>query len=201
VTQTPYGAVLATIPATVDAPVPTIALLAHVDTAPQFPGKDVKPIVHRSFGGEDIVLPDDPEQVLSSKALPYLAQKVGDDIVTASGKTLLGADDKAGIAIIMAVARHLLQAPGLAHGKIRIGFTSLPENCGAVSTCASSAMVGTGASTVAGIVASTAPYGVCVTSRAPISFSSSTSRLSRSNWFCELGDVDDEGSAVVSICA
>ena len=114
VTLTAYGAVLATIPATVDAPVPTIALLAHVDTAPQFPGKDVKPIVHRSYGGEDIVLPDDPEQVLSPKALPYLAQKVGDDIVTASGKTLLGADDKAGIAIIMAAARHLLQTPGSA---------------------------------------------------------------------------------------
>ena len=123
VTQTSYGAVLATIPATVDAPVPTIALLAHVDTAPQFPGKDVKPIVHRSYGGEDIVLPDDPEQVLSPKALPYLAQKVGDDIVTASGKTLLGADDKAGIAIIMAAARHLLNTPGAQHGKIRIGFT------------------------------------------------------------------------------
>jgi tripeptide aminopeptidase len=123
VTQTPYGAVLATIPATVKTEVPTIALLAHVDTAPQFSGKDVKPIVHRRYGGEDIVLPDDPEQVLSPEALPYLVQKVGDDIVTASGKTLLGADDKAGIAIIMAAARHLLRTPGLAHGKIRIGFT------------------------------------------------------------------------------
>ena len=123
VTLTAYGAVLATIPATVDAPVPTIALLAHVDTAPQFSGKDVKPIVHRSYGGEEIVLPDDPEQVLSPKALPYLAQKIGDDIVTASGQTLLGADDKAGIAIIMAAARHLLNTPEIKHGKIRIGFT------------------------------------------------------------------------------
>jgi tripeptide aminopeptidase len=123
VTLTTYGAVLATIPATVDASVPTIALLAHVDTAPQFPGKDVRPIVHRSYGGEEIVLPDDPEQVLSPKALPYLAQKVGDDIVTASGKTLLGADDKAGIAIIMAAARHLLNTPQIKHGKIRIGFS------------------------------------------------------------------------------
>jgi tripeptide aminopeptidase len=83
----------------------------------------VKPIVHRSYGGEDIVLPDDPEQVLSPKALPYLAQRMGDDIVTGSGKTLLGADDKAGVAIIMAAAHHLLQTPGLVHGKIRIGFT------------------------------------------------------------------------------
>jgi tripeptide aminopeptidase len=123
VTLTAYGAVLATIPATIEAAAPAIALLAHVDTTPQFPGKDVQPIVHRNYRGEDIVLPDDPEQVLSPKVLPYLAQKVGHDIVTASGKTLLGADDKAGIAIIMAAARHLLQTPGLAHGKIRIGFT------------------------------------------------------------------------------
>lgn len=123
VTLTAYGAVLATIPATVQVAAPTIALLAHVDTAPQFPGKDVKPIVHRGYHGQDIVLPDDPSQVLSPAALPYLGQKAGDDIVTASGTTLLGADDKAGIAIIMAVARHLLQNPGLPHGPIRIGFT------------------------------------------------------------------------------
>jgi tripeptide aminopeptidase len=123
VALTDYGAVLATIPATVQGVVPTIALLAHVDTAPQFPGKDVKPIVHRGYNGGDIVLPDDPSQVLSPIALPYLRQKAGDDIVTASGKTLLGADDKAGIAIIMAVARHLLQNPGLPHGPVRIGFT------------------------------------------------------------------------------
>ena len=123
VTLTDYGAVLASIPATVQADVPTIALLAHVDTAPQFSGTNVKPIVHRSYNGEDIVLPDDPSQVLSPKVLPYLGQKVGDDIVTASGTTLLGADDKAGIAIIMAAARHLLQNPDLPHGPIRIGFT------------------------------------------------------------------------------
>jgi tripeptide aminopeptidase len=123
VTLTPYGAVLASIPATVETTAPIIALLAHVDTAPQFPGKDVKPIVHRGWSGEDIVLPDDPEQVLSTKAHTYLATKVGDDIVTASGKTLLGADDKAGIAIIMAAARHLLAHPEIPHGLIRIGFT------------------------------------------------------------------------------
>ncbi|MCU0507403.1 MAG: peptidase T [Anaerolineae bacterium] len=123
VTLTPYGAVLASIPATVETTAPIIALLAHVDTAPQFPGKDIKPIVHRGWRGEDIVLPDDPEQVLSTKAHTYLATKVGDDIVTASGKTLLGADDKAGIAIIMAAARHLLAHPEIPHGLIRIGFT------------------------------------------------------------------------------
>lgn len=123
VTLTAYGAVLATIPATVETDAPVIALLAHVDTAPQFPGKDIKPLVHRNWGGADIVLPDDPEQVLSAQAMPYLAKKVGDDIVTASGKTLLGADDKAGVAIIMAAARHLLSHPDLPHGMIRIGFT------------------------------------------------------------------------------
>jgi tripeptide aminopeptidase len=123
VALTPYGAVLATIPATVEGEHPVIALLAHVDTAPQYPGKDVMPIVHRNYDGSDIVLPDDPEQVLTTSKFPYLTQKIGDDIVTASGKTLLAADDKAGIAIIMAAARHLLSNPSIPHGKIRTGFT------------------------------------------------------------------------------
>jgi tripeptide aminopeptidase len=120
---TGYGTVLATIPATVDTPAPTIGLLAHVDTAPQFSGKDVRPIVHRNYDGGDIVLPDDPGMILSPTALPYLGMKTGDDIVTASGTTLLGADDKAGVAIIMAAARHLLENPDIPHGPIRIGFT------------------------------------------------------------------------------
>jgi tripeptide aminopeptidase len=120
---TPYGAVLATIPSTVNAEIPTIAFLAHVDTAPGFSGTDVKPIVHRAWNGEDIVLPDDPEAVLSPGDSAYLASKAGDDIVTASGTTLLGADDKAGVAIVMAMARHLLEHRELSHGRIRIGFT------------------------------------------------------------------------------
>ena len=120
---TPYGAVLATIPATVDAEVPTVAFLAHVDTAPGFSGTGVKPIVHRGWNGEDIVLPDDPEAVLSPRDSAYLAGKVGEDIVTASGTTLLGADDKAGVAIVMAMARHLLERRDVPHGRIRIGFT------------------------------------------------------------------------------
>ncbi|MFL7870539.1 MAG: peptidase T, partial [Anaerolineales bacterium] len=123
ISLTSYGAVLATIPATADVEAPTIALLAHVDTAPQFSGTNVKPIVHHNYNGEQIVLPDDPSLVLSPKDLPYLEQKVGDDIVTASGTTLLGADDKAGVAIIMTAMRHLLQNPELPHGPIRIGFT------------------------------------------------------------------------------
>ncbi len=123
VTLTAYGAVLATIPATVDTSVPTVGLLAHVDTSPAFSGAGVQPIVHRAWAGEEIVLPDNPEAILSPDALPYLATKAGDDIITASGTTLLGADDKAGVAIIMAAARHLLAHPEIEHGPIRIGFT------------------------------------------------------------------------------
>ncbi|MBN9690989.1 MAG: peptidase T [Verrucomicrobia bacterium] len=122
-----YGAVFATIPATTEASTRTIGLLAHVDTAPQFSGTNIKPIVHRNYSGEDIVLPDDPSRILSPKELPYLGQRRGDDIVTASGTTLLGADDKAGVAIIMAVARHLLNNPHIPHGPIRIGFTTDEE--------------------------------------------------------------------------
>lgn len=120
---TAYGTVLATIPATVETPCPTIALLAHVDTAPQFSGTNVRPIVHRNYDGGDIVLPDAPDLVLSPARLPYLARRAGDDIVTASGTTLLGADDKAGVAIVMTAARHLLAHPGIPHGTVRIGFT------------------------------------------------------------------------------
>jgi tripeptide aminopeptidase len=142
VTLTDYGAVLATIPATVETSAPVIAFLAHVDTAPAFHASGVKPIVHRNYDGGEIVLPDDPTQVLSPQQSPYLASKVGEDIVTASGTTLLGADDKAGVAIVMAAARHLLANPELPHGKLRIGFTpdeeigrgvhkSLPADLGA----------------------------------------------------------------------
>ncbi|MFO1049642.1 MAG: peptidase T [Geminicoccaceae bacterium] len=120
---TDYGAVLATIPATVQADAPTIALCAHVDTAPQFTGTGVKPIVHRDWQGGDIVLPDNPQMVLRPAELPYLATKIGDDIVTTSGTTLLGADDKAGVAIIMAAARRLMRHRDLPHGSVRICFT------------------------------------------------------------------------------
>ena len=118
---TPYGALLATIPAT--APGPTIAFLAHVDTAPQFNATNVKPRVIRRYNGGAISFPDNPSLTLSPDLSPYLAHKVGHDIVTASGTTLLGADDKAGIAIIMTAARHLLTHPEIAHGKVRIAFT------------------------------------------------------------------------------
>lgn len=120
---TEYGALLATIPSTVDHEVPTVALLAHVDTSPGFSGTNVKPIVHRNYDGSDIVLPDDTAQVLTTTISPYLEEKIGDDIVTASGATLLGADDKAGVAIVMAAARTLLSDPSIPHGTIRLGFT------------------------------------------------------------------------------
>jgi tripeptide aminopeptidase len=120
---TDYGAVLATIPSTTTTQAPTIAFLAHVDTAPAFNATGVKPIVHRNYAGSDIVLPDGPNAVLSPAQSPYLATKAGDDIVTASGTTLLGADDKAGVAIVMTMARHLLSHPDLAHGEVRVCFT------------------------------------------------------------------------------
>ncbi|HEX5076586.1 MAG TPA: peptidase T [Gemmatimonadaceae bacterium] len=120
---TDYAALLATIPATTSVPTPTIAFLAHVDTAPQFHATGVKPIVHRRYDGGEIVLPDGPDIRLSPDRFPYLAEKVGDDIVTASGTTLLGADDKAGVAIVMTMASHLLKNRDLPHGPIRICFT------------------------------------------------------------------------------
>ncbi len=123
ITLTAYGALLATVPATVSHNAPAIAFLAHVDTAPGFNATGVKPIIHRGYDGGVIRFPDDSELVLSPQESPYLAGKVGDDIITASGTTLLGADDKAGIAIIMAVARHLLDNPSIPHGPIRICFT------------------------------------------------------------------------------
>ena len=118
---TDYGVVLATIPGRVAGP--TIGLLAHVDTAPQFHAKGVKPVVHRGYNGGPISFADAPGLVLSPEGSPYLADKVGDDIITASGTTLLGADDKAGIAIIMTAARHLLANPDLPHATVRLAFT------------------------------------------------------------------------------
>jgi tripeptide aminopeptidase len=124
VRTTANGFVIGTIPATPGAErAPRVAFLAHVDTAPAFHASGVKPIVHRGYDGAPIALPDDPSQVLSPEVNPYLGQKIGDDIITASGTTLLGADDKAGVAIIMTMAEHLLAHPELPHGEIRICFT------------------------------------------------------------------------------
>ncbi len=119
ITLTDYGTVLATIPATADQPAPVVGLLAHVDTAPAFNASGIKPVVHRGYNGGDISFADAPGLTLS----PYLATKQGHDIITASGTTLLGADDKAGVAIIMTAARHMLANPDLPHGRIRLAFT------------------------------------------------------------------------------
>lgn len=118
---TPNGFVIATIPGTL--PGPVIALLAHVDTTTQFKATEVKPLLHSAWNGQPIVLPDDPSRVLDPGEFPYLAQKVGHDIVTASGKTLLGADDKAGVAIAMTVAEHCLKNPDFAHPTFKVCFT------------------------------------------------------------------------------
>lgn len=118
---TEYGAVLATVPATAEGPV--IGLLAHMDTAPQFNATGVKPVVHRGYNGGDITFADAPELRLSPENSRHLADKLGHDIITASGTTLLGADDKAGVAIIMTLARHLLANRDIAHTGLRIAFT------------------------------------------------------------------------------
>jgi tripeptide aminopeptidase len=119
-----YGYVYATIPGNTDKKsVPVICFCSHVDTAPDCSGTGVKPILHREYNGSDIVLPDDSSQVLSVKNSPYLKNHIGHDIITASGKTLLGADDKSGVAIIMQLAQTLLDNQDIKHGDIRIVFT------------------------------------------------------------------------------
>ena len=119
-----HGYVMATIPATDGkSGAPVIGFLAHVDTSPEMPGADVRPIVHRNYGGGDIVLPDDAGAVLRASENPALAAQLGHDIVTASGKTLLGADDKAGVAAIMAAAEYLMLNRDVVHGPVRIAFT------------------------------------------------------------------------------
>jgi len=119
-----YGYVTATIPATTArAGVPTIAFIAHVDTSPEMPGVGVKPIVHRGYDGRDLVLPDDPAVVLRAADIPMLAEQMGHDIVTASGTTLLGADNKAGVAEIVTAAAYLVAHPEIKHGTVRVAFT------------------------------------------------------------------------------
>jgi tripeptide aminopeptidase len=118
-----FGYVYATIPANTEKQVPVICFCSHVDTAPDCTGTGVKPIVHSNYSGNDIVLPDDETQVISPAEHPYLRKKVGEDIITASGTTLLGADDKAGVAVIMDMANYFKTHPELKHGTIKILFT------------------------------------------------------------------------------
>ena len=118
-----FGYVYATLPSNSEKNVPVVCFCAHMDTAPDSSGRGVNPILHQRYDGGDIVLPDDPSQVIRVSEHPYLASRRGDDIITAGGTTLLGADDKAGIAIIMDMVQYLQSHPGQKHGKIRILFT------------------------------------------------------------------------------
>jgi tripeptide aminopeptidase len=118
-----YGYVMATIPSNTAAQIPVLCFCAHMDTAPDCSGTDVKPILHKNYNGQPLVLPDDHSQVISTDAYPYLKNFIGKDIITASGNTLLGADDKAGVAIIMSFAQYLINHPEILHGTIKLLFT------------------------------------------------------------------------------
>jgi tripeptide aminopeptidase len=118
-----FGYVYATIPSNTLKQVPIICFCSHVDTAPDCSGTGVKPIVHSNYDGAPIILPDDPTQVLTVEKYPYLQKHIGNDIITASGTTLLGSDDKSGVAIIMDMAQYLIVHPEVKHGAIRILFT------------------------------------------------------------------------------
>ena len=118
-----WGYVYATIPATTEKKVPVICYCAHVDTAPDCSGTNIKPILHKNYQGQDIVLPDDNSQVLRMSEYPYLKTQIGNDIITASGTTLLGSDDKAGVAEIMDLANFLMANKHIKHGEIKILFT------------------------------------------------------------------------------
>ena len=119
-----YGYVYATIPSNSDKKnIPAICFCSHVDTAPDCSGTKVKPILHKNYTGADIVLPDDATQILSVKTSPYLQKQIGGDIITASGNTLLGADDKSGVAIIMQAAQYFMSNDSIKHGDIKIVFT------------------------------------------------------------------------------
>jgi len=119
-----FGYVYATIPSNTDKEdVPVICFCSHMDTAPDCSGTGVKPIVHKNYQGADLVLPDDPSQIIKLKDHPDLKNQLGNDVVTASGTTLLGADNKAGVAEIMDACYQLINHPGIKHGKIRILFT------------------------------------------------------------------------------
>ena len=118
-----FGYVYATIPSNTNKNVPVLCFCAHVDTAPDASGKNVKPILHNNYQGQDIVLPDDTTQVLRKADFPYMEKLIGHDIIMASGKTLLGSDDKAGVAEIMDATNYFITHPEIKHGDIKILFT------------------------------------------------------------------------------
>jgi tripeptide aminopeptidase len=118
-----FGYVYATIPSNTEKNVPVICFCSHMDTSPDCSGTNVKPIIHANYQGQDLVLPDDENIVLKMSEHPDLKDQIGNDIITASGTTLLGADNKAGLAEIMEAAAFFMQNPGFKHGTVKILFT------------------------------------------------------------------------------
>ena len=135
-----YGLVLATLPPTVDADVPVVAFNAHLDTSPETSGAHVRPQVIRNYAGGDLVLPGDPSQVIRVADNPELEQLRGATLITSDGTTLLGADDKAGVAIIMEVAAYLTEHPEVPHGPCGSSSRAMRKSATAwiMSTCNSS---------------------------------------------------------------
>jgi tripeptide aminopeptidase len=118
-----HGYVMATLPANIQRTVPVIGFIAHMDTSPELSGKDVKPQIHESYSGDDIVLPGDDTQILRCSENPELSKKIGNGIITSDGTTLLGADDKAGVAEIVDAVHYLVNNPEIQHGTIKVAFT------------------------------------------------------------------------------
>jgi len=118
-----FGYVYATIPSNSTKDIPKICFCSHVDTSPDCTGENVKPIIHKNYQGQDLILPDDNTQIIQFSAHEDLASQIGNDLITASGTTLLGADNKAGLAEIMDAASHLINNPEIKHGTIKILFT------------------------------------------------------------------------------
>jgi len=118
-----YGYMTATLPSNTDHDAKTVGFMAHVDTSPEISGAGVKPILHKNYQGQDIVLPDRPNTVIRFAETKELAEQIGNDIITASGTTLLGADNKSGVAAIMTAMQYLLDHPEIKHGDIRVAFT------------------------------------------------------------------------------
>ena len=122
ITLDEHGYLFATLPANIDKPLPTIGFIAHMDTSPDMSGKDVSPRIVQNYDGSDIVLCEEENVVLSPEQFPELLDHKGEDLIVTNGKTLLGADDKAGIAEIVSAIVYLKEHPEIKHGKIRIGF-------------------------------------------------------------------------------
>jgi len=120
---TEHGYVFATLPANISKEVPVIGFIAHVDTSPDVSGAHVNPVIHKNFKGEKIQLEKDPSQVIDLSENPALHDCIGHDIITTDGTTLLGADNKAGIAEILGALQYLIENPDIEHGKIRVAFT------------------------------------------------------------------------------